>query len=141
MLSQILIHSAISFLKLFPIVIVAVLISQLIKRKLATKDLHKKLKESTASEGMATIIGILTPGPLIGFLPILKELARKGIPPSIIAAFITGQTLIGPVRLFLETGYFGWKFFAIRVTSALIMGIIIGLVFKLAEKLGFIGSQ
>lgn len=133
-ISDILILSAHTFLKLFPFVIVAVFISQLLKHYLAKKHIHTKIKENTGNEAAATITGILTPGPLISYLPILKELKDRGLPVSIIAAFITGQTLIGPVRLFLETGYFGWQFFAFRVVSALIIGIVVGFVFKLVAK-------
>jgi len=135
MIEDILIHSAHSFLKLFPIIFGAVILSQVIKHSLSKKKSHlEKIKETSASEATATAIGIATPGPLIGYLPILKELKDKGLKTSIIAAFITGQTLIGPVRLFIETGYFGWKFFAIRVIAAIVTGTLVGLIFKIGDK-------
>ena len=63
-----------------------------------------------------------------------KTLKNKKVPVSLIAAFITGQTLIGPGRIFLELDYFSWQFFVLRVILALFIAIGIGSCFRLLEK-------
>jgi len=134
MITNILTTSLHNFLKLYPIILVAIVISHLISHRLTKKHRHIHLKNNTNNITRATIIGILTPGPLIGYLPLLKTLRDKGLSTPIIASFITGQTLIGPIRLFIEVALFGWAFFLARVLSALLTGQLIGLTFSLTSK-------
>lgn len=94
---------------------------------------HKFLpSEKNIAETAAA--GVLTPGPLLAYLPLLKTLNSKGLDLSIIVTFITAQTLIGPARLILEVGYFGLPFFIGRLVLALMIATAIGTCFKYLEK-------
>jgi uncharacterized membrane protein YraQ (UPF0718 family) len=134
MIVEILSSSFIKFITILPVIIIAIIVSQIIKLYLHENKLKKSLKENEKNIIKASAIGIATPGPLIGFLPTLKTLKDKGIPLSIIAAFITGQTLIGPGRIFFEINYFGVTFFIYKLVISLFIAIAIGTCFRLLEK-------
>ena len=134
MITNILYLTLINFLKILPILIIAIVASQVINSYIKKEKIKKTFKESETNIAKASVTGIATPGPLLVFLPILKTLKKKGLPISIIVAFITGQTLIGPARLFLEVGYFGIMFFVYRVIIAFLIAVGIATSFRFLEK-------
>lgn len=123
-----------NFLKILPIIVAAIIASQIISIYLPKEKVKSSFKENEKNIIKASAIGVATPGPLLAFLPLLKSLKEKGLPISIIIAFITGQTLIGPTRLFLEVGYFGILFFVYRLIIALLIAIGIATCFRILEK-------
>jgi len=123
-----------NFLKILPIIVAAIIAAQVIKVYLPEDKVKSSFKENEKNIVKASAIGIATPGPLLAFLPLLKSLKEKSLPLSIIVAFITGQTLIGPMRLFLEVGYFGILFFVYRVIIAFLIAIGIATCFRILEK-------
>lgn len=134
MIWNILTTSLISFLKFLPILIIAIFVSQIVKNLVKEKKIKKAFKENEKNIAKASVIGICTPGPLLAYLPLLKTLKDKKIPISILVAFITGQTLIGPMRVFLEIGYFGISFFTYRLVISFLIAILVALSFMLLEK-------
>jgi len=82
----------------------------------------------------ASLLGLMTPGPLAAYLPLLKVLRSGGLPLSIVATFITSQTLVGPIRAFLEVDLFGPLFFSFRVVASFIIAIGIGMCFQIFSK-------
>ena len=77
----------------------------------------------------ASLLGILTPGPIYAIYPIVLELRRKGVGNAILVAYLTGQTIIGPARAPFEIGFFGLKFYLYRILLALMMGPMAGILF------------
>lgn len=134
MITNILYLILINFLKILPILIVAIVASQIITSYVSKEKIKNTFRENEKNIVKASIAGIATPGPLLVFLPILKTLKKKGLPISIIVAFITGQSLIGPARLFLEVGYFGIMFFVYRVIISFFIAIGIATCFRLLER-------
>lgn len=134
MITEILYLTSISFLKILPILVVAIFLSQALSMYLPKEKAGKIFKANKKNIAKASIIGIATPGPLLAFLPILKTFKKKRVSVSIIAAFITGQTLIGPMRFFLEVNYFGITFFIYRVIIAFFIAVSIALCFRFLEK-------
>ncbi len=82
----------------------------------------------------AAVFGILTPGPVYAIYPILLVMKNKGINNSILVAYITGQTIVGPARIPFEVGLFGLEFFLYRVALALVMGPLAGILYILLSK-------
>jgi uncharacterized membrane protein YraQ (UPF0718 family) len=82
----------------------------------------------------ATILGILTPGPVYAAYPIVLALKKKGVENPIFVSFITGQTVIGPARIPFEVGLFGLDFFLYRLALALVIGPLAGLLYILFSK-------
>ncbi len=121
------------FIAILPVLLIAVFVSQIINSFLSKKKLDRKIRGKT-NILEASLIGVGTPGPLIAFLPLLKILKKRGVSLGVIAAFMTGQTLIGPMRFFLETNYFGAVFFFLRVIISVFIAILIGIIFSVAEK-------
>lgn len=134
MIVEILQQTVVGFIKVLPILVVAIVVSQIVQSYIPKDKIKDIFKENKKNILKSSLIGIATPGPLLAFLPLLRTLKEKGMPISLVVAFITGQTLVGPMRLFLEVGYFGIKFFAYRVVISLIIAIIIGMCFKIFEK-------
>ncbi|MEA2096345.1 MAG: permease [Candidatus Cloacimonadota bacterium] len=103
----------------------------LIPENFAEKHLH----DSKLSHLFyATLLGVLTPGPVYAIYPIVIVLKKKGIQNPILVAFLTGQTIIGPARAPFEIGFFGLKFYIYRILLALIMGPIAALLFIFLSK-------
>lgn len=134
MIQEVLSASAIDFLKVLPILVVAIIASQIIKYYLPKEKIGSSFEGNEKNITKASAIGLVTPGPLLAYLPLLKTLKEKGLAVSIIVAFITSQTLIGPMRLFLEVGYFGIAFFAYRLVLAFLIAIGIATCFRFLEK-------
>jgi uncharacterized membrane protein YraQ (UPF0718 family) len=117
-------------LKIFYLTCFAIVISTII-HFLIPEDLAKKhLKnDSLLNLFYATILGILTPGPVYAIYPIVLELRRKGVSNAILVAYLTGQTIIGPARAPFEIGFFGVKFYLFRIFLAMLMGPLAGMIF------------
>ena len=134
MIQEIIITTLLDFLKILPFLLVAIIFSQIIKTYLHEEKIKEITKETKTNFAKTALVGIATPGPLLVYLPILKSLRDKGMPFSIIAAFITGQTLIGPGRIFLEVSYFGMVFFMYRVMFAFLIALAVATGFKILER-------
>lgn len=134
MITQIITTTLIDFVKILPILLITIVVSQIIKTHIHKDKIQKTIKENEKGFAEAGIMGIMTPGPLLVYLPILKSLKDKGVPFSVLVAFITGQTLIGPGRIFLEIDYFGFKFFIYRTILALLIALGVATGFKILEK-------
>ncbi len=74
-----------------------------------------------------SVLGIMTPGPIYSIFPIVWVLRKKGIGSHYLIAYLTGQTLMGPMRVPLELYYLGVPFFIFRVFSSILMGVFAGL--------------
>ena len=127
-------QTTVEFLKFLPILLLAIIISQLAAHFIPIKKLTKKLKPTEKNIIKAGLVGISTPGPLLAFLPMIRSFKQKGVPSSILAAFITGQTLIGPGRLVIEIKYLGTLFFICRAVLAVFIATAVGICFKLVER-------
>jgi len=120
-----------SFLEILPILIAAVVVGQVVAISLPKERIQKAVSNKRTAYVKSSAFGLLSPGPLLAYLPTLKILKDKGISLGIIASFITAQTLIGPARLFVEIGYFGIVFFLLRTILAFFMALIIGNIFRI----------
>lgn len=134
MIIEILYLTLISFLKILPILVIAIVLSQIISIYLPQEKTEMVFKANKKNLVKASVVGIATPGPLLAFLPLLKTFKKKGVSVSIIVAFITGQTLIGPMRFFLEVNYFGITFFVYRVLIAFLIAMSVAVCFRFLEK-------
>ena len=76
---------------------------------------------------IVTCVGIITPGPIYSIFPLVYVLKRKGVGSHYLIAFMTGQTLMGPLRIPLELHYLGLNFFIFRLISSVVLGIFAGL--------------
>ncbi len=76
---------------------------------------------------IVTCVGIITPGPIYSIFPIVYVLKKKGVDSHYLIAFMTGQTLMGPLRIPLELHYLGLNFFIFRLISSVVLGIFAGL--------------
>ncbi len=76
---------------------------------------------------IVTCVGIITPGPIYSIFPLVYVLKKKGVDSHYLIAFMTGQTLMGPLRIPLELYYLGLNFFIFRLISSVILGIFAGL--------------
>ncbi|KAA3616243.1 MAG: hypothetical protein DWQ05_10890 [Calditrichaeota bacterium] len=82
----------------------------------------------------ASVLGILTPGPVYAIYPIVVILKKEGINNSILVSYITGQTIFGPARIPFEIGLFGMNFFIYRIVLSLVMAICAGLLYSWLSK-------
>jgi len=83
---------------------------------------------------LASILGILTPGPVFAIYPIIMVMKKKGVPNSILISYLTGQTVVGPARAPFEIGFFGIKFFALRIALVLVLGPLSGILYEMLNK-------
>jgi uncharacterized membrane protein YraQ (UPF0718 family) len=95
------------------------------------KELVIRLFDKTGLWGgllFISTLGVITPGPIFAMFPVVLVLARKGVKPHFLVAFIAGQTMMGPMRIPLELYYLGVTFLIARAILALVMGIVSGLL-------------
>jgi uncharacterized membrane protein YraQ (UPF0718 family) len=118
-----------------PVLVVALFVSNLIQSRRSARVLdyflHGRVRETLLA---VTLTGLLTPGPLACYLPVLKALRKLGFRLSLIATFVTAQTLVGPGRLFMEVRYFGAGFFIYRVLASFAIALAVGVIYVLLER-------
>ena len=79
----------------------------------------------------ATIIGIATPGPVYSIFPIVLMLREKGADDDILISYLTGQTLMGPMRTPLELWFLGLEFFVYRTIITVLIGVLAGIMTRM----------
>ena len=134
MIADILYVTLVRFLAYLPILAVAIVVGRILNLYVSADKIGMLLKGETRSIIGASLLGLVTPGPLAPYLPLLKVLQSSGLSLSVIAAFITSQTLVGPLRAFLEVDMFGLAFFLFRVAVSFVIAISVGVCFQLLNK-------
>ncbi len=122
------------FLKSVPILTLACVAVTVLSPYTSEERIGKLLKGKRRNIVVASSIGLVSPGPLAPYMPLLRVLNRNGLPLSVVAAFITSQTLVGPLRAFLEIEMFGLIFFVLRVLTSFLIAISVGVCFQLLER-------
>jgi len=134
-LVNILVESVKSFLSFLPILAVAMFAANLLMTYMSQERVNRFLVGKVQRNILAmSLVGLVTPGLLACYLPALRTLRKMGFPLSLIAAFITSQSLVGPGRLFMEVTYFGAAFFAYRVVASFFIAYAVGLIYYWVEK-------
>ena len=114
---------------------VSVAINYAVPENFAERYLTRtKLRHQIRYLFIATILGILTPGPVYAIYPIVLALKKKGVENPILVSYITGQTIIGPARIPFEVGLFGLDFFLYRLALSILMGTLAGFLYILLSK-------
>jgi len=122
------------FLGFLPILVAAIVVSKVFSLYISEDKIGMLLKGERRNIMGASLLGLVTPGPLAAYLPLLKVLQSSGLSLSVVAAFITSQTLVGPFRAFLEVDMFGLAFFVFRVVVSFVIAISVGVCFQLLGK-------
>lgn len=76
----------------------------------------------------AELLGFISPGPRYILYPILIKLKDFGINLGVIIALISGHVLIEPSTVFVEAGFFGYRFPIKRFVVSLIVTFLAGMV-------------
>ena len=134
MIGEILYLAVIRFLKSVPILTLACLAVAFLSPYTSEDRVGRILRGKKRNILVASSIGLVSPGPLAPYMPLLRLLNESGLPLSVVAAFITSQTLVGPLRAFLEIEMFGLSFFVYRVLTSFLIAISVGICFQLLEK-------
>ena len=137
MMGTLLTETARNMMSFLPILLLALFAANFIQARRTGRVLdhflHGRVRDTLPA---VSIMGLLTPGPLACYLPVLQALRKLGFRLSLVAAFITSQTLVGPGRLFMEVSYFGTWFFVYRVVASLGIALVVGAVYALLERRG-----
>jgi len=126
MIMEMLYIAVMRFLYSVPILVVAIFSAHLISTFISRERVESFLRKTERNILGASLIGLVTPGPLAPYLPLLRVLKKRGLSLSVVAAFITSQTLVGPMRAFLEVDFFGVPFFALRVVISFLTALGVG---------------
>lgn len=134
MIDEILYITIVRFLYSVPILTVAIFAAEVLNSIITKEKIEKFLKETRRTILGASLIGLVTPGPLAPYIPLLRVLKKNGLPLASVVAFITSQTLVGPLRAFLEVDFFGALFFICRVVISFLISIGIGVCYQIFGK-------
>jgi len=134
MIGEVLYTAAVRFMYSLPILIIAIFAAQMINSFISKEKIGKLLRKMRRSTFGAALIGLITPGPLAPYLPLLRVLKYNGLPLPVVVAFITSQTMVGPLRAFIEIDFFGVAFFICRVVVSFFIALGVGLSYKLFGK-------
>lgn len=122
-------HSSLQqFLRLIPILGIAMLIAGFTETLLPTQLIEHWLSDSSGWRGisLAWLAGIVTPaGSIIG-LPLIAALYKKGVGISVLMTYATSFATLSLLRLPLEVGFYGWRLTGVRVAVSFILPIIAG---------------
>ncbi len=128
--------SVTNLVEIIPIFFVASLLAgwadAFVERDLVTRLFQKRGRLSGLF--IITCLGIITPGPIYSIFPIVWVLREKGIESHYLVAYLTGQTLMGPMRIPLELYYLGSAFFLFHVLVTIALGVLAGVVTSLVHK-------
>ncbi|MFQ5987736.1 MAG: permease [Dehalococcoidia bacterium] len=121
---------------IMPTLLLSVFLAGLADVWLTREMVERYLAFNSNTKGfiMATLAGIATPGTLFEVLPFIAILRKRGLKASSTVAFMTGQTLMGPMRTPLEIKYMGLSYFAFRVGLALLLGVVTGFMILPFER-------
>lgn len=134
MVTEILYLTLVRFLGFLPILVAAIVVGKVFSIYVSEDKVGMLLKGERRNIMGASLLGLVTPGPLATYLPLLKVLQSGGLSLSVVVAFITSQTLVGPLRAFLEVDMFGLAFFIFRVATSFVIAISVGVCFQLLNK-------
>ena len=82
----------------------------------------------------AELIGFISPGPRYILYPILIKLQEFGVNIGVIIALISGHVLIEPSTVFVEAGFFGYRFPIKRFVVSLIVTFSAGMLSSVLGK-------
>ncbi|MBI4451368.1 permease [Candidatus Woesearchaeota archaeon] len=139
MYAEILARSGILFAKILPLVIIGIVAGKLVD-VYVPKSFVRKYLNGNGSLLAVSALAMLTPGPFYATLPVLDAFRRKGASYGIIVAYITSDLMVGPMRVFLETHYFGILYTVVRLVITYFISIGMGLGFMYVEKKGWLGK-
>ncbi|MDH5688595.1 MAG: permease [Candidatus Bathyarchaeota archaeon] len=131
MIADILYITTTRFLYSLPILTIAILAAETLNSGISKEKIGEYLRKTRRNIFGTSLIGLVTPGPLAPYLPLLRVLRDDGLPLPAVVAFITSQTLVGPLRAFLEIDFFGPAFFAYRVAISFFIAVSVGTCYQL----------
>ena len=134
MIDEVLYTATLRFIYSLPILIIAIFAAQTINSFVSKEKIGKLLRKMRRSTLGASLIGLITPGPLAPYLPLLRVLNHNGLPLPAVVAFITSQTMVGPLRAFIEIDFFGIAFFICRVVISFLIALGVGLSYRVFGK-------
>ncbi len=82
----------------------------------------------------AELIGFISPGPRYILYPILIKLQEFGVNIGVVIALISGHVLIEPSTVFVEAGFFGYRFPIKRFVVSLIVTFLAGMISSVLGK-------
>lgn len=77
---------------------------------------------------LACLIGVVSPLPTTGVVPVVVRLRAKGLPAGAASAFVLASSLMNPQLLLLTAGAFGMQFALMQLGSVLILSVGMGLM-------------
>ncbi|MHA1758657.1 MAG: permease [Promethearchaeota archaeon] len=124
------INTITSFGEVIPIFIVASFLAEVINIWVDREKVTEFFGNMGLIKGLLVItaIGVTVPGPIYSIFPLVLVLIKKGIKSHYLIAFLTGQTLMGPMRIILELQYMGVYFLLWRGLLSIMLGVIAGLM-------------
>ena len=83
---------------------------------------------------IAAVLGTLSPMGSYAVIPIFVALLEIGIPMAAVMTFLTASPLINPFMFAITLQMLGLKMALARTFSALLVGILVGLLFRYCER-------
>ncbi len=132
MIETLLLESLTEFVRFLPILIGALLLSQVV-RMFLDEEYLRGIRSGGSGLAGATAVGIAMPGPIMGYLPVLKQLKEKGLKNPLAVSFLTAQALMGPFRVVLELSFFGWVFFLVHIVVIAVVSLLGGVLMRVIQ--------
>jgi len=131
-----------TFLELWPLLLVSILISVILKlyvdQDRVTLFLRRNKKNNVA---LSTALAVGTPFCSCGTTAVVLGMMASTVPWAPIVAFLVASPLTSPQELFYSAGLFGWPFAIAFMLSSIILGIAGGMIAGYAEERGWLKNQ
>ena len=96
-----------------------------------TPDLVNILKKKICAPVLilyAQLIGFISPGPRYIIYPVLAKLMELSVGTGVVIALISGHVLIEPSTVFIEAGFFGYRFPVKRFIISFVLTFLAGML-------------
>lgn len=121
-----------------PFFIVAMVVATLLETKVNIDRFLDTILKSEFSVLWASIMAGLLPGCACATVPLAETLKKKNASLATTGAFLLVSPLLGPHTVILTYGFLGAKFTVMRIVAAMLGGLLIGAVFSICEKKGWL---
>lgn len=120
-----------SLLLILPYLLIGTIVGELLKliswRKLTMGLLSRN---SVFGNFISGVLGVTSPLCTYGTVPVVIQLYKAGVSLAPLTVFLSASAMMNPQLFIMTSGNLGWDLAILRVVSALVFGLLLGIIMK-----------
>jgi uncharacterized membrane protein YraQ (UPF0718 family) len=131
-----------TFVRLWPLLLLSILISVVIKMTINKDRVAHFLKRNTRNSVLvSTGLAVTTPFCSCGTTAVVLGMMASTVPWAPIVAFLVASPLTSPQQMVYSAGLFGWPFSIAFMAASILLGLTGGGLAQFAEARGWLNDQ